>query len=78
MNLPKQDKLQAVFSWMQMILFAVLFLGGIVLLFRITERTLWRVLGVIGLYAAVSLLLYCVIRPLCMIAEAKLRVRKRH
>ncbi len=77
LKLPKQDGAAKVSSVLQFLLFAGMFAGLTVLAWKLFDSTLVRVLCLIPIYIITSLVLYCVIRPLCGKLEDAARRRKR-
>lgn len=75
-KLPEQDGIGKVSSFVQFLLFLVMFLGIYLLLRKVVHATWLRILILIGDYFVVSLITYLVIRPLAMRAEAALRKHK--
>ena len=75
-KLPEQDGVGKASSFIQFLLFLVMFVGIYLVLRRFVHATWLRILILIADYFTVSLITYLVIRPLAMRAEAALRKRK--
>ncbi|MCQ2407889.1 MAG: hypothetical protein MJ065_05110 [Oscillospiraceae bacterium] len=74
-KLPQQDRIGKMLSLIQLIIFVVLFLAIYLLLRRVVHLWILRILILLLDYAAVSMIVYVVIRPL--FAKIEERIRKK-
>lgn len=72
-KLPQQDKIAKISSLIQLIIFVILFLVIYILLRRVVHSWILRILILIADYAAVSLFVFTVIKPLFEKLEARIR-----
>ena len=74
-KLPQQDRIAKISSLIQLIIFVILFLTIYLLLRRVVHSWILRILILLVDYAAVSMIVYVVIRPL--FAKIEDRIRKK-